>query len=201
MAAQTINQLIVDMRERVGDNLDDEFLSDTQWTLLLRTAARKLKSYCQVEDTEEIDGDGSTEYTIPEGLLNKTWLSLWEKGNSEEMINALPIETYRTHDGKIYLSRSIGAGSKIVVYYKKSYVLGTDELSEDALELLYKLAELEYLNHCIYRRADFQQWASLSRSDVSVNQLVLSKQLVKEDVADLASRLGDGTDVFNMGRY
>lgn len=201
MAAQTKAELILELRDIVGDNVaGSPFLSDDVWDTILNRSERKLKKYARIDDEVTVDGTGAYEYAIPTSVQNTNIINIFKRSGADHTTDS-ELKEYDIHNNKIYSSCAIAAGEKLVFWIKRPYILGTDELTEDALELLYAIAGIEYINAATYRRADYAQWAALNRSDVSINQLMLMKQSLKDDLADLAKTLGDGTEVSNFGRY
>lgn len=201
MAIQSISELISGARARVGDdNSSSYFLTDAQWTKILNTAERRLKKYVKVDDEIPVAGDGTQEYAIPTSAQNCNWSDIYIRSGDDETTDR-PLKGYRTHENKIYTPYAISSTEKIIFWIKRPYILGTDELSDDALELLEKLCEIEYCTYAIARRADFAAWASLNRSDASINQLLIAKQELKRDLAEWARDLGEGTDVSDFANY
>lgn len=167
---------------------------------MIKTAERKLPSYATVEDEEVIAGTGAQEYTIPATALNVNWTQVYHRWGSDHTTDS-KMKDYDTNGGIIYLPIPISSSESIVIWYTRPLIVGTDDLTDDQLELLYILCELEYINKASIRRADFTQWASLNRSDTSINQLMILKQDLKRDLADLGKTLGQGTDVSDFGRW
>ena len=200
MAAQSISDLIDNCRDIVGDDSSEQFLTDANWTKILNTCERKLSRYLKISDEVTIAGTGVQSYTIPAEATNVKWDNVFCRVGTTHADDT-ELKEYDVNDGKIHTKQVIGSGEYIVIWIKRPYILGTDELTDDALEILYKLAEIEWINYAIYRRADYAQWASLNRSDTSVNQMVISKQSLQEDLKELGKVLGEGTDISNLGRY
>lgn len=201
MAVQSIADTISEMRDRVGDNIvDNYFFTDAQWTSIIKTAERKLPNYVTVEDEEVIDGTGAQEYTIPATALNVNWTQVFHRWGDDHTTDS-KMKEYDTNAGTIYLPVPIGTGESVVIWYSRPFIVGTDELTDDQLEILYILAEIEYITLAAVRRADFTQWASLNRSDTSINQMMILKQDLKRDLADLGKTLGQGTDVSDFARW
>jgi hypothetical protein len=201
MAIQSISELILEMRTRVGDtNTADPFLTDAQWAKILQTSSRRLKKYVKIDDEIEVAGDGSQEYAIPTSARNCNWSEIYVRSGIDHTTDR-KLRGYDTHENKIYTPSIISSTEKVVFWIRRPYILGTDELSEDALELLGKLCELEFITHAIARSSDFVGWASLNRSDASINQLLIAKQELKRDLREYAEEMGEGTDVSDFSRY
>jgi len=201
MSIPTIAETITEMRDRTGDNITGNyFFTDSQWTSMIKTAERKLPGFLSVEDEVEIAGTGLQEYDIPATALNVGWTQVYHRWGDDHTTDA-KMKGYDTNAGTIYSPVTIASGESIVIWIERPFIVGTDDFDDNSLELLYKLCEIEYINSCIIRRADFQQWASLNRSDASINQLVILKQELRKDLSDLGKTLGKGTDVSDFCKW
>lgn len=195
MAAQTTAELVLELRDRVGDNITDNYLfTDSQWTNMIKTAERKLPGIVSIEDEVVIAGDGSQEYDIPATAINVNWSQVYHRTGTDHSSD-IKLKAYQTNAGVIYSPISIGTGESIVIWISRPFIVGTDELDDNSIEVLYKLCEIEYINSCCVRRADYAQWASLNRSDASINQLIILKQDLKRDLSDMTKTMGSGSDV------
>jgi hypothetical protein len=201
MSAQSKAQLITNIREIVGDdNSSSYFLSDARWGRIIDTAERRLGKYIKLEDEELVSGTGATSYTIPVAAQRVHWTNIFVRSGADQTTD-IELKGYKTNENTIYSTYPINSGESLVFWIKRPFIVGTDEISEDALEIFYKLCEIEYCTYAIASRQDYVAWASLNRSDASINQLILSKQELKRDLMDWVREMGEGTDVNDAGGY
>jgi hypothetical protein len=189
------------MRLRTGDTntSPDYFLTDAQWTSIIKTALKKLKRYYQkqVEYIQTADGI-NMQFTLPDALkagdFNRVTLR-----TQDNLTFDIPFKGWRINNGIIYTDVLLNNQQKIVFWYKTPYVIDTDTFPEDPLEMLYMLSTLGYVQYAMFARADFEQWASQQRSDTSINQLAILAAECRQQIKE--ARLGEGSDALEMGNY
>ena len=201
MAIQLKTELILSAREICGDdNSASYFLSDAKWGHIVDTAERRLAKYIKLEDEATVAGSGAVSYTIPAIAQRVSWTNVFVRNGADHNSDT-PLKGYETNGSLIYPNCGLSTGQSLVFWIKRPFIIGTDEFTEDALEIFYKLCQIEYCTYAIASRQDYVAWASLNRSDTSINQLILSKQELKRDLLDWAREMGDGTDVNDFAGY
>lgn len=200
MSVLSVANIITEVRSRVGDdNSSSYFLTDTQWTSMINGVLRQLPKYCMAQDVETITGTGADNYAVPSGAQNKNWVGLYKRYNDDAQTD-IPLTNYRVHENVIYLQDYLSSNEKVIIWFKKPYAAG-DDFPDNVAEMVYLMCELAFLRHGIHRRADFEQWAALSRSDASINMMVTASREIRDQISELANALSDGPEIYNLGLY
>lgn len=200
MPGTTQASVLIAIRNRTGDLNSPYFLTDTQWNTFIDSAEVKLKKYIRKASFITVTGDNTNTITLTSALQTGRWTSIMIRDN-DDVTTDRPLKGYRLHGDTIYSRFPISTTQKVVFTAKTGYVLDTDTFTDDALELLYLILELEFIKYASFRRADFEQWASTNRSDASINQLMILAQQLRTELAKAEIDLGDSLEVSELSHY
>lgn len=204
MASYSKADLIEILRNEVGDNSTDTeglFLSDIEWEDgPIDTALARLAMYCKKEAETSVDGTGVKQYVIPSAAVNTDWDSVFIRRGTTHADDT-EIEDYDTFAGNIYMPVVVNTGEKVIFWIKRAYDITVDDISDSVLDIIKKIAQIQYIEAAMFRRADYVKWTALNKSAASVNQLVVIKDELQKDLAKIAEKSGDGAIVSNLSRY
>ncbi len=199
--ATTKTDIITAMRTRVGDDTAGSyFLTDAQWGSIVDSAFPQLKAYAQKESEVAVPGNDTASYTLPDTVAGKDWKAIYLRSDDDPLTDK-PLTGYRVIGDKLYTAYEISSSRDIVFFVRSAYVIDTDTIPAEKLEIIYLLCELGYIRHAIHRRADFEQWAAINRSDASIASLVNAAQEIRRQLADYAKNQSNGADVYDFGEY
>jgi len=199
--ATTKADIITAMRTRVGDDtVGSYFLTDAQWGSLVDNAGPQLKSYAQKESEVAVPGNGTASYTLPATVAGQDWKAAYIRDDSDPQTDR-PLTNYRVIGTQLYTDYEISVSQDLVFFVRAPYVMDTDTIPAEKLEIIYLLCELGYIRHAIHRRVDFEQWAAINRADASVSALVTAAQEIRRQLADYAKNQSNGADVYDLGSF
>lgn len=190
--ATTTTEVISKIRELTGDNdSTNYFISDDQWESWLDSILQKMAPVAGKEAEATISLSSALEYDLPDGVDPELIDGIYYTYGSSYPLHPL---NYRIHHGKIRLHSTPASGT-MLIWYKKPYELDTDTIPQKDLEILYLWARLYFVDYALMKRADFEQWAALSRSDASINQLILLRRELERQLIQAYNERGANVKV------
>ncbi len=201
MAGTTKASVLAAMRLRVGDtSTTDPFLTDNQWNAMIDSASSQLRRFARKETEVTITGNDTYTYTIPSSAQTADWSQVFVRSNNDPSTD-IPLVGYRVVGTTLYTKYPISSSQKIVIWVRSPYALDTDTFTTDVLEVLYMMCELAFIRHAVHRRADFEQWASINRSDASIQSLVAASGEIRLQLKTAVEALSNGTEVYSLGSF
>lgn len=188
-----------EVRDRVGD--DDStnyFMSDSAMNRHITNVYLELFKYARNEaENTSLSGNGtSIEFTLPATIVPNLVKAVYLRSGSD-VTTDLPVIYYKIFNGKLRMPTVVASGTTIVIQYRLPYTIA-DDVNTTIAEMLYELMEIAWIDYAAKKRADFEQWATIRRSDASIGELMQLRRQVKNKLEELTQEVSRNLEITDV---
>jgi hypothetical protein len=157
---------------------------------------RKLALYFKKTAQDiSLTGTGATySFTIPSTIVPETISRIFVRTGTDPNTD-IEVISVRRNGSTLILPFMLETGQTLVIWYHTPYVIGTDDIPDYVAEVLYKLMEFNWIDYALKKRADFEQWAAIGRSDARIPELRQLKADIRDELKEIGSIVGSGLEI------
>lgn len=190
MAVLTQAGIRAEVRSRTGDDNSSYYLmSDSVMNTAITSVYTRLFKYAALDAETTIAGSTLYEYTLPAAVNPLMIKSVYTRIGTDISTDMLVIY-FKVFNGKIRMPFQVPTGSNIVVQYIRPYTID-DDVPDNVAQIIYMMMEIAWVKYATKRRADFEQWAAINRSDTRISELISLSRDMQSDLDDMAKEFSN----------